>query len=72
MSTDKSFTCVPTTALTWLMSLKNLEEQTARWIQPSKSTISLPRTVKTENIMPISFRDDRAEKNVLTAINSWR
>jgi hypothetical protein len=33
-STDKSYTCARTTlALTWLMSFKNLQGQTARWIQ---------------------------------------
>jgi hypothetical protein len=36
-------------ALTWLMSFKNLEEQTARWIQRLQSTILLPSNDKAEN-----------------------
>jgi hypothetical protein len=60
--------CTNHSALTWLMSFKYLEGQTAHWIQHLKSTILLSSTIRAENMtMLMPFHDDHAEGSVPTA-----
>jgi hypothetical protein len=58
-------------ALTWLMSFKNLEGQMARWFSAYKSTTSLLSIVKAENTtMPVAFCNNYAKRGVPTATKS--
>jgi hypothetical protein len=59
-------------ALTWLMSSKNLEGQTSAGFSTYKSTTSLPSIVKAENTtMPMPFPDDHVEKSA-TNSKGWQ
>jgi hypothetical protein len=60
-------------ALTMLMSFKNLRDNPPPGFSAYKSTISLPGTVKPENtIMPMLFPDDCTENKVPNATKSRR
>jgi hypothetical protein len=60
--------CTDHSAMTGLVSFKNLEGETARWVQCLQNTashLSIVRAVSTTTLMP--FPEDHAEKSVLTA-----
>ena len=58
-------------ALTWLMSFKNLEGQTARWIQCLQDITLHHSTAKAGNITtPMPFQGDPAKSSASTATKS--
>jgi hypothetical protein len=60
-------------ALTWLMSFKNLEGQTARWGQRLQEHNFPSEHRQGQNTArPMPFTDDHAEKSVRTATKSRR
>jgi hypothetical protein len=60
--------CTEKSALTWLMSFKNIEGQTARWIQHLQKYTFTSSTIKAENTMlSMPSSDNYAKSSVLTA-----